>query len=980
MPHSLDATELYLELLKASPEEQKRRLAEIAQLDPMIADDLANMLEVDVEEDEVELGCYVSFATADESIIGSEVMGFKIVDLISDSGGMGRIYRGEQVVSNSDGERRSHYAAIKVLRSEVISAKQMEKYFFREASSLIELDHPNICRVFGVAEVSGLACIVMEYIDGVTLDEWCQQGQDVTERTSVVGQILQAMRYAHSRHIFHGDLKPQNILITPDNSVRIIDLGLAKRIEESQLQSGEQSYIRGYSKQWSSPEQIEGRWSYSQSDVFSLGRIVDAIYDANNPSCRLPRKQQNKELAAILTKATQHDPLKRYYSAADLLVDFQRLHEGFPVTPYRNDAIYRFSKYCQRHPWRIGTYAVAIASLCVVATLIVRNNIMLQKKQRSSEQIIAQMEKTLSNNLPSLSYYYQSQTVDEMYKSAAKEWLKGTQELEVDARYSTGMSLVSGLFDTQQLDIADKVLQAVGYEQLSKRQRIEVDKWQFKIAGAQHLKTNYMLGGSAVTEQLWYKNPELIEPVSFDQEKLDYYLNGIDEETLTRDEWLTAFFALGVIRPFDKQQQLERLKWVRQKVEQFVDTRQWNAQSLEQKIDYLSVFAIQQTNGPILTGIGSPLLDEDRSESVRQQIFAMAKQSQQLSLSQKQQVAYIVSGVAKTSEENQISIDMSMAVIQDSGLKPTEYLLMTQSALNQFTTNDYQTSREELTAYTQNILENYQYASAGLLSAINMQSENALKLGLQEQARKILTLKNDPAITQKADYNQSGTLTAEFMLAVLDRDIEQIDYTTKAIMQFKGIQAENLLKFVGKFGPGEDDYYYRTSYHVFYSMANENWPAVDKSTGVNLDQNDPSNLLAAYASIVAGNSGRALERVGDVNRLWVRLGEFNDLPMPLVKDAVSEIYFLYGRKSDPKVGFEGLRTQANMYHFKQQKDNVLAAKNMLFQFGLSLRNNPTKQQIQEYQQWLDSSPALKQLPQKYQRYYAHLIEMINTHS
>jgi len=813
----------------------------------------------------------------------------------------------------------------------------------------------------------------------VTLDDWCRYQPEISDKTEVVMQILRAMRYAHSRHIFHGDLKPQNILITPDNSVRIIDLGLAKRIEESQLQSGEQAYIRGYSKQWSSPEQIEGRWSYSQSDVFSLGRIIEAIYQSCNAEPPLLSKLQRKELAAIVGKATQHDPLHRYYSAADLLADVNRLHDGYPVTPYRNDAIYRFSKYCRRHPWRIGTYAVAIASLCVVATLIVRNNIILQKKQRSSEQIIAQMEKTLSNNLPSLSYYYKSQTVDKMYQSAAEEWLSGYQSLEPDALFATGVTLISGLFDTQQVDLAAQVLSAIKEASLSKSQQRSVDQWGFRLAGAQHLKTNYMLGGSYDQQKYLYDNPDKIEAVEHDHAKLEYYLSKLDDETLTRDEWLVAYDALGVIRPFDKQQQRNRINWILNKVAQFARTKQWQAQTIDQQLNYLQVYSMSQANNVILTTFMSGTYGDEKPDIIRDRAFELVAKQDSLSVSQRHKLSFIAQSVAKTSEESNLATDMVIGLGDVTDMEPTALLKMTQTTMDRFTTQDYPTSEKELERFMQNIVDSYKSSSAPLLMAINAQMENALQLGMTQKAKQILQMRYLPEITQDLELTQSGTLNAEFMIAVLERDRGAIAKTTQELMNFKARQAEYLLAFTDNLDDTKN-YYFHSSYHMFNAMAEQDWPALESHVEQLTQKPLETNLLVAYLRILAGESSEAMPYIGDIEQMYSRQREFHDLPFPLRNDAMSEIYFLFGRKKQPKIALDGLITQAKMYHYKEQPNNVHAVKNMLFQFGLTLRVNPTMQSIEQYKQWLSHAPALEQLPERYQKYYQQLDKITQTES
>lgn len=118
--------------------------------------------------------------------------------------------------------------------------------------------------------------------------------------------------------------------------------------------------------------------------------------------------------------------------------------------------------------------------------------------------------------------------------------------MELDAKYQTGIGLISGLFDTQQIDLAEELLARLENDSWDYKQQLGIDRWAFRIAGAQYLHTNYALGGSMAVEQQWLKNPHLIEAVDYNQDKLADYLSLIDaSKQLSFDELLTLFMHLA---------------------------------------------------------------------------------------------------------------------------------------------------------------------------------------------------------------------------------------------------------------------------------------------------------------------------------------------------------------------------------------------------------------------------------------------------
>lgn len=182
-------------------------------------------------------------------------------------GGMGDVY----LARHSKVERT---VAIKILHQNLFTNETIRTRFKNEANALIKLAHPNIIKIYDYVEQETIACLIMEYFDGITLDDYINKLTGPIPSTKAVrifSQVLDAVQYAHDRSILHRDIKPGNIMVSRDgNQVRIMDFGIAKlqdavnlNITHANIQLGTPFYM--------SPEQVKGLPYSVQSDIYSLG-------------------------------------------------------------------------------------------------------------------------------------------------------------------------------------------------------------------------------------------------------------------------------------------------------------------------------------------------------------------------------------------------------------------------------------------------------------------------------------------------------------------------------------------------------------------------------------------------------------------------------------------------------------------------------------------------------------------------------------
>ncbi|KAB3535228.1 Stk1 family PASTA domain-containing Ser/Thr kinase [Alkaliphilus pronyensis] len=190
---------------------------------------------------------------------------YEIVEKIG-GGGMAVVYRAKCNLLN-------RYVAVKILRSEFASDKDILDKFRRESQAAASLSHPNIVNIYDVGEDEGIYYIVMEYVAGKTLKEVIKERAPLTlnEIIDYGKQIAYALKHAHNNHIVHRDIKPHNILITSDNRAKVTDFGIALAATSSTITNA--GSVIG-SVHYFSPEQARGGYTDEKSDLYSLGIVM----------------------------------------------------------------------------------------------------------------------------------------------------------------------------------------------------------------------------------------------------------------------------------------------------------------------------------------------------------------------------------------------------------------------------------------------------------------------------------------------------------------------------------------------------------------------------------------------------------------------------------------------------------------------------------------------------------------------------------
>src|SRR6188474_439831 len=259
-------------------------------------------------------------------------------------GGMGEVYRARD-------PRLNRQVAIKLLPGALAADPRARERLRREAMAVAALDHPYICKIFEICEHGDALFLVMEYIEGETLHRRLQDGRlPLSDALRVAGEIAEALQEAHARRFLHRDLKPANIMLTGQGHVKVMDFGLAKRVEDrpspeaATFDSGAAQLTAHGSivgtPDYMSPEQVKGVALDVRSDLFSFGTILAEMISGRHP---FRQSSTGETLAALLREPPDlgggipqglmnllrgllaKAPGDRYASAADVRADLAAL-------------------------------------------------------------------------------------------------------------------------------------------------------------------------------------------------------------------------------------------------------------------------------------------------------------------------------------------------------------------------------------------------------------------------------------------------------------------------------------------------------------------------------------------------------------------------------------------------------------------------------------------------------------------------------
>jgi len=320
------------------------------------------------------------------------------------TGGMGSVFK-----ATRDDDAYQKIVAIKIIRANLVHT-QFEARFRAERQILAQLEHPYIARLIDGGTHDNLPYIVMEFIEGLPIDEYVKQHKLTTkDRLILFRKVCEAVQHAHARLIVHRDLKPGNILVLPDGTPKLLDFGIAKLLDQ-ELPEGPltQTGWLLMTPDYASPEQVRGETISVASDVYSLAVILYELltgerpYKLKNyspseiqdlvclqavqaPSSRVTRasklrRQLEGDLDNVILMALRKEPQRRYQSVEQFSEDLRRHLIGETVSARPDTFVYRSTKFVKRNSIAVGLAAILLITILTGAFLVYREGLRAQRR------------------------------------------------------------------------------------------------------------------------------------------------------------------------------------------------------------------------------------------------------------------------------------------------------------------------------------------------------------------------------------------------------------------------------------------------------------------------------------------------------------------------------------------------------------------------------------------------------------------------
>jgi serine/threonine-protein kinase len=323
------------------------------------------------------------------NLIGEQVGAFQLTQKLG-HGGMGAVYLGER----NDGQLQQKVAIKFVYPS--IAALTGDNFLNKEAQHLANLDNSNIAKIYTVDSTeTGMPYMVMEYVDGVPIDQYCKENKlDVNARLKLFQKICSAVHNAHQNMVIHADIKPSNILVDKQGEPKLMDFGIARSFEqqsERQEHQEREDSINAASLGFSSPEQINNNKITTTSDIYSLGKVFDYC---------LKGLTVNFEILAVLAKMTAQDVNIRFQSITEVKIDFDNYINKFPVNSVQGSKFYAIKKFLHRHPKSSAGVSLLVVTVIISLITISFQYSQLLKEQRVSESALQYLTDIFEYSIP----------------------------------------------------------------------------------------------------------------------------------------------------------------------------------------------------------------------------------------------------------------------------------------------------------------------------------------------------------------------------------------------------------------------------------------------------------------------------------------------------------------------------------------------------------------------------------------------------
>ena len=325
-------------------------------------------------------------------------------------GGMSVVY----LAKRNDGELEQK-VAIKVIKPSILKLVGIN-LLNREAQILENLKHSNIATIYNIGRTSeGLPFIVMEYVNGLPIDEYCEINElSFHERLKVFKTLCKAIQAVHANAIIHADIKPSNILVDKDGTLKLMDFGIARGVQIAE----QEIEIAAASMDYASPEQLLGHSLSTASDVFSLGKVANKILLESQKE----NSQSKSVLKWLIDQATTEQLIERKITIELFLKAIDALLQNKQVENYPYNRREKISFFIKKNPIKISLASLAFVFLATLSTVLYSKNKTIEYEKNTAEETASFLETIFQFTDPSKGLAYDV-SLEELLDKSKKELL-----------------------------------------------------------------------------------------------------------------------------------------------------------------------------------------------------------------------------------------------------------------------------------------------------------------------------------------------------------------------------------------------------------------------------------------------------------------------------------------------------------------------------------------------------------------------------
>lgn len=482
------------ELLDLDPTPRAERLAALSGQDPALGAELSEMLQ---RLEALEHNSFLQSPARlpDPGMAGQAVGAYTIVRELG-RGGMGSVWLAQRADGRYEGN-----VAVKFLTGGALLRGSAER-FAREGSILARLAHPNIARLIDAGvSADGQRYLVLEYIDGETIDRYCERmALDVTARVKLFLDVLAAVAHAHNRLILHRDIKPGNILVTQAGEVKLLDFGVAKLMDDATVPAAATELTqlagRAYTPAYAAPEQVQDGDVTTATDVYALGVLLYGLLGGGHPTAvpgsttleqlravveaeprrlseavgrkdgggaaakkaKARARELRGDLDNIVAKALKKVPGERYANAQLMAEDLRRYLGHEPVAARADAPGYVLAKFVRRHQAGAAASVVVAVALLAGLGIALREADEARRQRLQAEGLIEFMLGDLRKKLQPVGRLDVLDAVGEKVLAHYESQSTGRLDAEALGRQARALHLIGEMAETRgRLEVAQSV-------------------------------------------------------------------------------------------------------------------------------------------------------------------------------------------------------------------------------------------------------------------------------------------------------------------------------------------------------------------------------------------------------------------------------------------------------------------------------------------------------------------------------------------